>query len=136
MGFEEEHHVVNESLEDHFIEVKVNRWNGSTGKISCHYATEPETALSPNDYDDVEDDLVLEHGTMSGIIKINIKARGRYEGSEHFRLILTNPTGGARFDGQTDGGTDSEICTIEIRPDKNAKEAVDKMSGLLQMNWD
>jgi solute carrier family 8 (sodium/calcium exchanger) len=73
---------------------------------------------------------------MSAQIPINVKAKGRYEGSEMFRLILSEPTNGARFDESTDGGKDTNILSVFIEAPADAKTHVDKVSRLLQLNWD
>jgi len=44
--------------------------------------------------------------------------------------------GGAKFDPNTDGGTDSAICTLTIVADQGNKKAVDRMASVLHMNWD
>merc|ERR1719265_127449 len=65
-----------------------------------------------------------------------MRRRGKYEGTEMFRVILSEPTGGARFDDKTDGGADTCILTVFIDPDEKAKERVNGLNNVLKINWD
>merc|ERR1712159_257254 len=69
-------------------------------------------------------------------IPITIKAVGRYERSEQFRLIMSEPTGGAQFAKDTDGGTDANILTIIIEAGEGQKNAVDEIAKKLRVNFD
>jgi len=115
---------------------KVQRFNGSTGVIKVKYHTENNSAISPNDFDALEDELTFASGQTTANISVNIKARGRYEGSENFRLVLSEITGGAKFDEKTDGQAECNIQTIIIQADDTKKEATDKFMRALRCNWD
>jgi hypothetical protein len=49
---------------------------------------------------------------------------------------LTDATGGASFDPDTDGGADSCITTLEIEPGRETRERIDHIMSALQVNWD
>lgn len=134
--FQKESDIFTEGLEDKVVPIRVERKNGSKGDISCKYHTENDTAVSPLDYEPATGVLTLASGQMSAVIEVTIKACGRYDGTEMFRLVLTEPQNGATFEQSTDGGEDSCIMSIFIQADKNTKEQVDSMTQLLKMNWD
>jgi solute carrier family 8 (sodium/calcium exchanger) len=144
-SFESDEMTVTESLTDCVIKCPIVRRHGSSSRITCRYHTENGTAVTPNDYDHAEGEFVLEDGQVAGFIELNIKAKGRYEGTEYFRLILTDPTGGAQFDARTDGGEDSCILTIwiAITPPGGkdgvaapTRKTVDNLARLMHLNWD
>merc|ERR1740138_5063 len=64
-----------------------------------------------------------------------IKARGRYDRVERFRINLTEPTGGAKFDVDSDGGAESCILTVMIQSNQVAKDRIDRIMSSMQQNW-
>jgi len=80
--------------------------------------------------------VTFESGQMSAEFDITIKARGRYDGVEQFRVYIAEPTGGAKFDHTTDGGEEHCIATVIICADENNKKKVDALQKVLNMNWD
>jgi len=123
-------------MDDHVLHVKVERKNGSSGMIGCKYKTRDGSAITAFDYDAADGEIRLQQGEMAFSIPITIKARGRYEGTEDFQVLLTDPFGGARFSRDRDGGEKSDICTVIVQSDPDQREAVDKLANLLHMNWD
>jgi len=134
--FDKESDTITEMAEDQTCLIQVNRKNGSKGVVSCKYYTENESAISPSDYEHTEGTVKFKNGQMSANIEVCVKARGRYDGTEMFRLILEEPAGGAKFDKNTDGGDDQCIMSIFIQADAGTKTSVDAMTSLLKMNWD
>lgn len=128
--------VCEDVAKDKVIQVEVFRRHGCSGTVTCKYYTENDSAVSPVDYIGVSGELVLQNGQSSACIDITIKAVGRYERAELFRLILEDATGGAKFDGETDGGHHSNICTIYIEAANEAKDMVDSLNRNLKLNWD
>lgn len=88
------------------------------------------------DYIAAEGELTFQEGQSSTVIPITIKACGRYERSEMFRIYLKDATNGAKFDENTDGGIANNICTVYIDPAVEVKDSVDKTIKLLKVNWD
>eukprot|EP00929_Paragymnodinium_shiwhaense_P117674 TRINITY_DN8864_c0_g1_i1.p1 TRINITY_DN8864_c0_g1~~TRINITY_DN8864_c0_g1_i1.p1 ORF type:complete len:833 (-),score=194.85 TRINITY_DN8864_c0_g1_i1:86-2584(-) len=125
-----------ESIQDIVLQVEVDRMRGGTGTIGCEYRTEDDSAVADKDYVPARGTLTFDSGQMKASIPITIKAVGKYETTEMFRLILENPFGGATFDDSTDGGKEQCILSIFIETDKERKERVDKMMASLQINWD
>jgi solute carrier family 8 (sodium/calcium exchanger) len=136
LAFESEQVDLIESAEDTMKQITVVRKSGSTGKISCHYHTENDSAIAPTDFDTLDGEVEFESGQMSATIDVNIKAKGRYEGKEMFRLVLSDPKNNAKFDTTTDGGAELNICSIYIYADESQKKAVDNMAKVLKLNWD
>jgi len=136
LSFEAESITVRESHKDTELPIKILRTDGIAGRVSVKYRTENGTALSGSDYQETKGELVFEPGQIEATVGIVIKAMGRYESNEDFRLILEEPTGGASFDPRSDGGSDSCIATVVIVADENAKPLVDNFAALVHMNYD
>lgn len=155
--FQKETETINEDCNDKTVSVVVERKNGSKGVIKVKCWTEGDSATPGSDYEEIEEQwLEFEDGQMSATIDIVIKARGRYDGTEMFRLYMgeissydkkedgtlvphSDKSGdkkGATFDKMTDGGEDQCIMTIFIVADESQKKKIDALTGLLQMNWD
>lgn len=128
--------TVQENANDKVVEFVVERKHGGTGKVGCSYHTEDDTAIAGVDYDKAEGRLEFQEGQMSAVVSVNIKAAGKYERKEIFRLILSNSFGGAKFDPHSDGGSDSCILTVSIASHQSAKERIDRLMSKLTVNWD
>lgn len=120
---------------DQEVEIVIQRKNGCTGKVTCRYTTEDDTAKSPDDYDELDGILELYPNETATSIKVNIKNRGRYDRTDRFRVILTDVTGGAKFDPETDGGADSCIVTVLIKSAEVAKDRIDRIMSKMQVTW-
>lgn len=134
LSFEREYIEHDEDNHEGTVNVRVIRNHGSTGEISCKYKTEDDTAVAPLDYVAVSDELVLKDGEMAHDIPICINARGRYDRSDTFRLILYDPVI-CRFNSETDGDDMQDICTIVLKASHTSKAAVDKLAQTLAYNW-
>eukprot|EP00746_Dinoflagellata_sp_MGD_P165857 gnl/MRDRNA2_/MRDRNA2_95376_c0_seq1.p1 gnl/MRDRNA2_/MRDRNA2_95376_c0~~gnl/MRDRNA2_/MRDRNA2_95376_c0_seq1.p1 ORF type:complete len:873 (-),score=180.74 gnl/MRDRNA2_/MRDRNA2_95376_c0_seq1:197-2815(-) len=134
--FQKETEEFIEKPEDTPLSIVVERKNGSKGTVECKYYTENGSAISPHDFEATEGTLTFESGQMSASIEIMIKARGRYDGTEMFRVYIAEPGGGAKFDHTTDGGNENCIMTVFIKADENNKKKVDALQKVLNMNWD
>jgi solute carrier family 8 (sodium/calcium exchanger) len=126
---------VEEGVNDTEKEIHIIRRNGATGTITCKYTTEDDTAAAPDDYDQAEGVVSFEPGVTTASIMVNIKARGRYDRIERFRVILSEPTGGAKFPEDADGGPDSNILTVFIKSQQMAKDRIDRIMSTMQSNW-
>lgn len=134
--FQQETQTVQEGLENKIVPVLVRRMNGSTGRITCKYHTEDASATAGRDYEPISGMLTFENGETSAQVDLTILPRGRYDLKEEFRLILTEPTDGARFDDRTDGGSECCILSIVIEPDETQTGRIDRVMQVLQMDWD
>lgn len=134
--FQKETETIIEEKQDFTFTAIIERKNGSKGTVQCKFYTEADSAISPNDYEHTEGDLIFEDGQMSATIEVPIKARGRYDGTECFRIYIAEPQGGAKFEHTTDGGSDTCIMTVFISADQENKAKVDSLQKVLNMNWD
>jgi len=135
ISFKDESMVISDGVESKVIQVVVKRSCGSNGVIKCKYITEDDNAIADYDYMKAEGVLTMEHGQLEAIIDITILPKGRYEVEEDFRMMLFEPSGGARFDETTDGGKEQCVLTITIKPDDDEKTKIDRMMSVLQMDW-
>eukprot|EP00746_Dinoflagellata_sp_MGD_P124025 gnl/MRDRNA2_/MRDRNA2_58633_c0_seq1.p1 gnl/MRDRNA2_/MRDRNA2_58633_c0~~gnl/MRDRNA2_/MRDRNA2_58633_c0_seq1.p1 ORF type:complete len:813 (+),score=185.03 gnl/MRDRNA2_/MRDRNA2_58633_c0_seq1:44-2440(+) len=111
-----------EKGEDFVLNVMVERKMGCTGTVACKFHTENDSAIDPRDFEATEGELIFKEGQMSALIPITIKARGRYDGKKMFRVVISDPSGGAKFDDSTDGGEEECICSVFIRADEANKQ--------------
>jgi len=87
------------------------------------------------DYEAVDGTLVFEDGVSSADIPIIIKARGRYDNIESFRMLLREPEGcQLSADGEEDTG--ENVCVIEIKANPAHKIAIDRLARSIDFNWD
>jgi solute carrier family 8 (sodium/calcium exchanger) len=132
LGFESDQFKVTETTEDVQIQLRVERTNGGSGTIGCTYRTVDETAVQEADYEAAHGQLTFDAGQMSATIDISIKACGRYERTETFRVELSDATGGAKLGGEAK----DPICTVFIEADMKRKERLDRMMSGIQINYD
>merc|ERR1711972_1317300 len=128
--------IISDSREDQFIEIGVERFGGGTGVIGCSYSTKDDTAVGGADFEHISGTISFQSGQMMASIRVKIKAMGRYERTELFRLHLSEPTNGATFDPQTDGGSEECIMSLIIEPDPESRERIDRIMSGLQVNLD
>jgi len=64
-----------------------------------------------------------------------VKANGRYEGEENFRVILFNgDKGNALFDEDTDGGKKTAICTLTVKAHKANQAQIARLMSKMRLN--
>eukprot|EP00928_Gymnodinium_smaydae_P021401 TRINITY_DN18348_c0_g1_i1.p1 TRINITY_DN18348_c0_g1~~TRINITY_DN18348_c0_g1_i1.p1 ORF type:complete len:848 (+),score=142.79 TRINITY_DN18348_c0_g1_i1:91-2634(+) len=127
---------VQEGTENVNVSVTVRRKNGSNGAVSCSYETEGGSAMADVDFESLSGTFELGQGETSGILELTILPRGRYDQRSEFRLILSNPTGGAKFDAERDGGPDQNILTVVIESNSESRGRVDRISQLMKIDSD
>eukprot|EP00928_Gymnodinium_smaydae_P062238 TRINITY_DN46148_c0_g1_i1.p1 TRINITY_DN46148_c0_g1~~TRINITY_DN46148_c0_g1_i1.p1 ORF type:complete len:831 (+),score=244.16 TRINITY_DN46148_c0_g1_i1:156-2648(+) len=134
LRFVKEDLSVEEMAEDYEVEVVVERVNGASGVIGCSYYTEDDSAIAGYDYLAVSGSISFEPTVQKVTIPITIKSKGRYAREDRFRVYLHEPFGpGAAFDKETDGGADTCIMTVTIKPGTDNKAIVDKIAS--RINW-
>ncbi|EER01181.1 sodium/calcium exchanger, putative [Perkinsus marinus ATCC 50983] len=114
-------------------QVTVLRTKGCSGEVRVLYRTESGNAVAPNDYIHTEGELIMDHNQAAGVIKIPLCSTSTR--TPHFRLILSKPSGGAKFCSKTDGGHDSLICTIWIKPKLGISQGRATVTDLLNVHW-
>eukprot|EP00933_Yihiella_yeosuensis_P015833 TRINITY_DN13680_c2_g1_i2.p1 TRINITY_DN13680_c2_g1~~TRINITY_DN13680_c2_g1_i2.p1 ORF type:complete len:571 (+),score=111.82 TRINITY_DN13680_c2_g1_i2:201-1715(+) len=127
---------VQEQTKDFSCDVMIERKGGCNGKVSVNYKTEDGSAKADIDFEAMSGTLEFENQETQKMIKIAIKARGRYDRKEIFRVILSEPTGGAKIDPETDGGEECCYLTVCIEGDTEGRNQVDRIMSSLQANWD
>jgi len=113
LRFKVEEMEVVEGMEEQTIEVTVDRYNGSTGTISCSYHTDNGPAVSGIDFSSSKGTLEFAHNVQFMTIPIVIKPRGHVK-SVHFFVVLTDAKG-CKFDDKADGSEDECICCVHIK---------------------
>jgi len=136
LSFEKEEVSVQESPSKQELEICVRRRMGASGEIACKVRTEDWSAKAGHDYGKLDEELRFKPGQMEAFVKVDIMPKGRYESTEKFRIILEEPTGGAKFDSTTDGGAESCVLTVVILADIKNKPLVDQFVSKLSPNWD
>mmetsp|Transcript_26770 Transcript_26770/g.63741 ORF Transcript_26770/g.63741 Transcript_26770/m.63741 type:complete len:832 (+) Transcript_26770:110-2605(+) len=136
LSFEKDVYEVKEEVQDVVINVQVKRSAGCNGRVTCKFTTEAASATQGYDYVHTEGELVFEDGATSQEIPLTICSKGRYFGKEEFRLVLSEPEGGAALDHSRDGGPEQNIATIVILPNEVCRNSVDRVASLLRINRD
>jgi solute carrier family 8 (sodium/calcium exchanger) len=123
LRFKSETVSVEEQDKDFVMNIIVERFDGSSGTISCNYETENMGAVAGVDYEEAKGAVEMGDGVTSFLIPVTIRASGRYTIKSSFNVILTDPKctgseaakGKVGFAKDTDGGEDSCICHVEIK---------------------
>lgn len=136
MCFEKDSLTIPEPRKDEEIPIKVIRQNGSSSSIGCSYATENGTAVAGIDYEETSGKLIFAEGEMAKTITVKVKAKGRYDRTEMFRIILSEPEAPGKFDEKADGAPDMCILTVVLETDKESKQQVDRIMSSLQAGWE
>jgi solute carrier family 8 (sodium/calcium exchanger) len=118
------------------VNLTVLRTNGLAGEVSIQYETKDQTATAGKDYGATSGTLTFAHGQVSQSLTIEIIDDDTYEKDETFTVILSEPTGGAKFDKTTDGGAHTEVATVVILNDDEITSKLEKVVSLLRLNAD
>jgi len=103
------------------VNVSVERFNGSTGAISCSYSTENMDAVEGVDYEASNGTLEFASSQLTANIQVTVNPRGRINKAA-FNVVLSDPVG-CVFDAKTDGGDEKCICHVNIKPKGEEKQA-------------
>lgn len=136
MCFEQDCLRIPDPAKDEVINIKVLRKNGSAGKIGCDFATDDGTAIAGVDYEEASGTLEFLEGEMEKTVAVLVRAKGRYDRTEMFRVILTEPQAPGKFDEKADGAPDMCILTVMLETDKESTQQVDRMWSTLQHSWE
>jgi len=133
--FQWERVQVYEGIADKFVDVIVERIDGSRGKIECSYSTSDDTAVAGEDYTPTQGVLQFEDGQVVAKISVEIKARGHYDKKGSFKVMLKDPTGGAKLQ-SSKGDSETLTCTVAVIPDPENKRRIDRMMNILRVDWE
>jgi len=135
IAFEQEDSKVIQGDDDMVHKVCVVRRNGACGEVKVQYKTEPGSALADRDFVPCSGELVFEDKQVEAYISVTIKAAPRYDQVDVFRLVLSEPEGGAKMDWTTDGGPESCIMTISIAADDETQARIASVKNTIQLKW-
>jgi len=111
---------VKASRESQSVKVVVNRINGSTGRITVKYQTIDDTAFDGSNYTAVSGKLSFEHAVTKADFDIDVKPMLQSRKDKSFRVKLTDPSEGVKFDAGRDGGVECALCEV-ILPGSGSK---------------
>lgn len=94
--------------------IGVLRTGGSSGRVSCEYATKDVDAKENEDYFPTRGTLVLEDGEVHRTIQVRLPLTREAEEDLSFQLRLFNASPGVKFDLNSEGGELQAICDIVI----------------------
>jgi len=123
--FEREIVTFEEGKRDEECKIKLLRRSGKRGTVSCRYRTESASAISPVDFEAVDEDISFDNDQTEGQIAILIKARNRYVQGQRFRIQLYEEVGRSEVQKRQDG--DIDVCWVEIRGSKKYKDTLDRV---------
>jgi len=133
--FVKEHYRVMESSGN--VTVQVERVGGTTGEVTVQYATKDQQARCGKDYESASGSIKFAAGDTGPFdIKVAIIDDDDFEKDETFTVVLSELTGGASFDGETDGGSTSAIATVTIVNDDERATRFAKAMAILKVDMD
>eukprot|EP00930_Biecheleria_cincta_P074981 TRINITY_DN6217_c0_g2_i1.p1 TRINITY_DN6217_c0_g2~~TRINITY_DN6217_c0_g2_i1.p1 ORF type:complete len:796 (+),score=164.54 TRINITY_DN6217_c0_g2_i1:70-2457(+) len=97
------------------VTINVVRKNGSEGKVTVNYRMEQLSAIPGFDYEDDEGELQFRDGVTTAELVLTILPKKVGEMSDRFQVVLEDPTGGAEFNPDFDGGEDCQRLTVILR---------------------
>eukprot|EP00930_Biecheleria_cincta_P074980 TRINITY_DN6217_c0_g1_i1.p1 TRINITY_DN6217_c0_g1~~TRINITY_DN6217_c0_g1_i1.p1 ORF type:complete len:819 (+),score=170.68 TRINITY_DN6217_c0_g1_i1:207-2459(+) len=116
------------------VTIIVVRKNGSEGKVTVNYRMEQLSAVPGFDYEDDEGELQFRDGVTTAELVLTILPKRVGERNDRFQVVLEDPTGGADFNPDFDGGEDCQRLTVLLRNTLKEKSAlvtfVDKFANL------
>jgi len=116
------------------VPITVRRKDGC-GACSCKFTTEDGSAIEGRDYAKAEGEIFFEQQQLTAELVVTILATCAYDDNQEFRVILSEPTHGATFDANTDGGAESCIVTVMIVPNQVSKDIASRTMRALGVNW-
>eukprot|EP00929_Paragymnodinium_shiwhaense_P000766 TRINITY_DN10099_c0_g4_i2.p1 TRINITY_DN10099_c0_g4~~TRINITY_DN10099_c0_g4_i2.p1 ORF type:complete len:868 (+),score=255.18 TRINITY_DN10099_c0_g4_i2:124-2727(+) len=96
----------------HEEHITVLRRNGTKGNVTCTWWTEKLTAVPGVDYMESRGTLDFQHGQTHADLSIEIMPKRHGEKNDEFLVYLSEPTGGAIFNPNDDGGTTSCVLSV------------------------
>eukprot|EP00325_Prymnesiales_sp_UTEX-LB-985_P033562 CAMPEP_0174727602 /NCGR_PEP_ID=MMETSP1094-20130205/50101_1 /TAXON_ID=156173 /ORGANISM="Chrysochromulina brevifilum, Strain UTEX LB 985" /LENGTH=772 /DNA_ID=CAMNT_0015929377 /DNA_START=10 /DNA_END=2328 /DNA_ORIENTATION=+ len=119
------------------VTVQVERVLGSQGALTVQYSTKDQQALGGKDYEPVSGVLSFADGEVGPLdIAISVLDDDDYEKDETFTVVLSELTGGAIYDRETDGGETSAICTVTILNDDMRTSRFAQAMAILKLDLD
>lgn len=123
LTFEDYSLVVPCDEDEQEVTISVVRKNGTEGKVTCQYRMEQLSAIPGFDYEEDEGEVQFRDGIQTAEIKVTIYPKKKGERSDRFQVVLEEPTGGAEFNPDFDGGEECQRFTITLM-NKNSNQSV------------
>eukprot|EP01025_Chloroclados_australasicus_P031387 TRINITY_DN3174_c0_g1_i10.p1 TRINITY_DN3174_c0_g1~~TRINITY_DN3174_c0_g1_i10.p1 ORF type:complete len:940 (-),score=89.50 TRINITY_DN3174_c0_g1_i10:3302-5845(-) len=123
IGFDDKEYSVMENGE--YVELKVVRDYGSSGRVSVEYNTMDGSAISGRDYVESRGELVFEDGQAEAYIRIEVIDNDIQEPDRIFHVTLSNPTGGAQLNPRS-------LALVKIIDDDSLDELQDQVNSALR----
>jgi solute carrier family 8 (sodium/calcium exchanger) len=114
--------------------VWVQRKDGCSANVSCTYTCEDKTGKSGKDYEESTGSLMFKKGETRKSVEIPLISQVIHNKTVMFAVVLSEPTGGAKFDSKTDGGEETCITQVHISPSEESKNKIDNLYSLLRAN--
>mmetsp|Transcript_53252 Transcript_53252/g.84682 ORF Transcript_53252/g.84682 Transcript_53252/m.84682 type:complete len:744 (+) Transcript_53252:1-2232(+) len=111
---------VKASRESEEVNVFVNRINGSTGAITVNYQTIDDTACAGTNYTATSGKLDFAHDVTTTNFNVVVSPMLHSRKDKSFRIKLSDPSEGVKFDADRDGGVECAICEV-ILPGSGSK---------------
>lgn len=134
LSFEQESYSFDEGCGN--AVVAVVRKQGSSGKVTCNWATKDGTALKDSDYKESSGQIEFEDGESRKELKIPIIDDTLYELTEHFFVEIFDASGNVMFDPTTDGHADKSIVKVYITDNDDLRTWVDGLMPFLEFDRD
>ena len=78
--------------------ITIDRIGGAKGEVSVDYTTQNSLAKAGDDYTEISGTLTFKEGETQKLVTIPILDDNKNDPNETFKLILSNPTGGATLE--------------------------------------
>jgi solute carrier family 8 (sodium/calcium exchanger) len=108
--------------------IRVVRYDGLRGEITCKWETEDHTAVAGQDYVKAEGMVTFGNDQTTYDIPVQVLNRKRPQSAD-FIVILKEASDNSGFDPNSDGGADKCICTVLLE----GEERTDKGDAVAQM---
>lgn len=110
------------------VSLMVTRTNGTCGNITVKYETVDDTAFQGQDYHNTAGTLSMVDGQTTATIDVRLAITGPHPDDRRFRLVLSEPSTGVKFDANTDGGDACAICEI-IKPGNHRESLLSRSAS-------
>jgi Ca2+/Na+ antiporter len=119
------------------VTLTVQRVGGSKGEVTVDYATKNQKAVAGKDYEAKSGTLTFKDGdSAEQSFDITIYDDDEFEKDEEFTVVLSEIKGGAKFEKHTDGGEDTDVCTVMIVNDDDRATKLTQAISLLKLDAD